>query len=169
MQETITVEAVDRASWPPGPWDNEGDREEWRDETTGLVCIAKRNRMGAWCGYVGVPPGHPWHGVPPGHPWHGIDYNDPDIDVHGGLTYANSCSPEIGICHVPRPGEPEDLWWLGFDCAHAWDVVPSLLSTRIRTVVGDLLDFPENRYRDLGYVRSECASLASQVAAADHG
>ena len=38
-------------------------------------------RMGSLCGYLGVPPNHPWYGKS----WDGID-----CDVHGGLTYAES-------------------------------------------------------------------------------
>lgn len=55
---------IDRTGWPSGPWDDEPDRVEWRDEATGLPCLALRNDMfGSWCGYVAVPPGHPVHGL----------------------------------------------------------------------------------------------------------
>lgn len=40
-----------------GPWTAEPDREEWR-HSSGLACLARRGPMGAWCGYVAVPPGH---------------------------------------------------------------------------------------------------------------
>jgi hypothetical protein len=52
------------------------------------------------------------------------------IYVHGGLTFADSCSDEVredggGICHIPYPGRPADVWWLGFDCAHCDDLSPA--------------------------------------------
>src|SRR6266436_107280 len=58
----MAKEPIDRTGWTEGPWDQEPDRLEWKDATTGLTCLAVRNRFGAWCGYVGVPPTHAWHG-----------------------------------------------------------------------------------------------------------
>lgn len=155
MTEQIIVEPTDRTGWPAGPWDTESDREEWRDETTGLVCIARRNPMGAWCGYVAVPPGHPWHG---------LDYDSAPAQVHGGLTYASRCCLENAVCHVPAEGEPVDVWWLGFDCNHAFDLAPYMLAQGFPPIVDPLLG--NETYKDLGYVRSEVRHLASQVAAA---
>ena len=43
----------------PAPWLTEPDRLEWTHE--GYPCLAVRNSFGAWCGYVGVPEGHPWY------------------------------------------------------------------------------------------------------------
>lgn len=107
---------------------------------------------GHWCGYVAVPPGHPLHGK---------DYDAVGADVHGGLTYANQCSGDI--CHVPAPGEPDDVWWFGFDCAHCWDFRPGhaalMESVGIPTPDWDR----EEVYRDLAYVRAECESLAEQL------
>lgn len=41
--------------------------------------------------------------VPDNHPFYGLDYEDIDVNIHGGLTYA-----EEG--------------WIGFDTAHAFDI-----------------------------------------------
>lgn len=143
---------IDRKGWPPGPWDDEGDREEWRDPATGLPCLAKRNHLGNWCGYVAVPPGHPWHGV---------NRDELDVSIHGGLTYADRCNVEAGICHVPAPGEPDDVYWLGFDCAHMLDVVPRMMAEDMVDLPPDLFD--SCSYKDIGYVRAECADLAVQI------
>lgn len=131
-----------------GPWHDEPDKAHWVDEATGLDCLIVRNHLGALCGYVGVPPAHPWHGK---------DYDDVYVDVHGGLTYADRCQEdeEHGICHLPEPGRPDDVWWLGFDCAHSGDLVPG---------VGRVS--PYETYRDLNYVRDEVAGLARQAAEA---
>ena len=115
----------DRSSWGSGPWDGEPDKVSWTDTATGRPCLAVRGPVGAWCGYVAVDPGHPLHGR---------DYEVPNVDVHGGLTYADSCQERAteaeGVCHVPQPGQPHDVWWFGFDCAHLGDLWPAGLRAR---------------------------------------
>lgn len=135
--------AVDRSTWDSGPWDNEPDRIEWRYQ--GLPCLIVRNSMGALCGYVGVPEGHPWYRK---------DYGQVDADVHGGLTYADHCCDDTPICHVPQPGESDNVWWLGFDCAHSFDYVPKM-DGFIRQYMSS--------YKDVPYVRSEVESLVRQA------
>lgn len=141
---------MDRTGWPVGPWDDEPDKVQWQDDETGLPCLAVRNGMGAWCGYVGVDESHPMHGK---------DYDDVDVEVHGGLTFAGTCQPttdeSVGICHTPGEGEPDHVWWLGFDCAHAGDEVPDLIRHGLHS---------DGTYRTLDYVRSECRNLARQLA-----
>lgn len=142
---------VSRAGWPAGPWDAEPeDRIEWRDDATGLPCLMVRPDHGAWCGYVAVPPGHPWHGR---------DAEEVFADVHGGLTYASACGGHV--CHVPRAGEPADVWWLGFDCVHSGDAAPGHMRLdRLRALRS------WETYRTAAYVRGECASRAAQAHAA---
>ncbi len=160
MERVYFDPRCERADWPAGPWDREPDKVEWRDAATGLPCIAKRQpESGHWCGYVGVAPGHPWHGV---------SYSNlPDYgpEVHGGLTYADECQegpPEQTVRHIPAPGEPDHVWWFGFDCRHAWDIAPSdyVSAERARWRPRD------GAYRTLDYVQNECRRLAQQVAAA---
>lgn len=157
----------DRSKWGAGPWNDEPDKLQWTDPATGLPCLIHRNYWGAWCGYVGLPQAHPDYLKP---------YEDVEVCVHGGLTFADRCSPDHdpqtgeGICHLPEPGEPDDVWWLGFDCGHAWDLQPGMLEIigraglledrerLIRALIGSAI------YRDMAFVRSECASLASQLA-----
>jgi hypothetical protein len=160
----LVYTTVDKAPWGEGPWLAEPDKVQWTDEATGLVCLAKRNpRMGMWCGYVGVAEGHRFYGV---------RYDAVDVDVHGGLTYADFCEEdtpeESSICHAPAPGEPDRLWWLGFDCGHYFDLMPgtvAALRADASAVVEDLMDLGST-YRTLDFVRDECRSLAAQLAAA---
>lgn len=154
-----------RAEWEPGPWDSEPDKVQWKDDATGLDCLANRHpRNGNWCGYVGLPPGHRFHGV---------DYDDVKIEgnedcyvrVHGGLTFASECEPaddpSRGICHVAAPGEPDKLWWLGFDCAHSDDASPrDYYWARTR---GYPFSPVYGTYKSLAYVKAECARLAEQL------
>lgn len=137
-------EPIDRTGWPVGPWDNEPDDIEWRSH--GLPCLIKRVPLsGHLCGYVAVPPGHPAHEA---------DYDDVDVLVHGGLTYGRKCQGRV--CHVPEPGEPADVYWLGFDCAHAWDMRPSHPTPEWHDA--------DWTYKTVEFVTAECESLAEQLA-----
>ena len=61
MADELIQTFIDRSDWLPGPWDDEPDRVEWRDEATGLPCLLRRGSpfIGVWCGYVALPPDHP--------------------------------------------------------------------------------------------------------------
>lgn len=62
------------------------------------------------------------------------------------------------ICHLPEPGEPDNAWWFGFDCAHSGDLSPGYDFSRRYSY--------ENAYRDAEYVANECRRLARQLKAA---
>ena len=53
-------------------------------------------------------------------------------------------------------GEPEKVWWLGFDCAHAGDVCPAYASR-----FSSVRDYEQ--YRDLQCVKEQCRKLAQQL------
>jgi hypothetical protein len=143
---------IDKTGWGHGDWTDEPDKVQWTDDATGLVCLTVRSPGGHWYGYVGVTEGHPFFGV---------DYTDTygkaDIDVHGGLVYSDfrqERDDEHGICHTPEPGQPERVWWFGFDCAHRGDRSPAYSFNR-----GPY----DEEYRRLRYVQEQCASLAGQL------
>ena len=152
--ETIEYRTIDKSTWGAGPWQDEPDKVQFPDPDTGLPCLMVRNpRSGNWCGYVGVAEGHPAYAK---------KYCDVDVEVHGGLTFSAPCRPGSSesrdICHVLAPGEPDHVWWLGFDCAH-WDDYMPAYSEKFR-------DFDEagaGEYRDAEYVRAELRDLARQV------
>ncbi len=151
MSETIATPVTDKSTWGDGPWQTEPDRVDW--VAHGMACMALRHHtLGHWCGYVGVPNSHPAYGKPA---------EVEDLQFHGGLTYASKCQGVI--CQVPAPGMPDDVWWLGGDFAHAWDLAPGLRA-QSRSV-----GMPEREsewvYRDLPYVKAEVESLAEQLAA----
>jgi hypothetical protein len=161
MSETIETPVIDKSTWGPGAWQDEPDRVDFVH--AGFACMAlRRDTMGNWCGYVGVPREHPAYGK---------DYNDVDVEVHGGLTYANHC--QAPICHVPEPGMPDDVFWLGFDCAHAGDLSPAMEARmrayNIPTLQGREFGAFREVYRDLPYVRAEIESLAEQLRAIAEG
>lgn len=204
--ETKEYRTVDKSTWGPGPWADEPDKMQWQDEKTGLPCLIVRNSQGsgALCGYVGVPPGHRLHGklyndriegAPCGDSC-GDDYHyqcriDGAINVHGGITFSNACAAGMDesthICHVAGPGEPDHVWWFGFDCSHAGDVSPRMNATLrdIRARNPDKFDSPLRQimrevqpaiddlavgafgetYKPIEYVKIEVRSLAEQLAA----
>lgn len=148
---------MDKTGWGPGPWASEPDRIEWRYR--GFPCLIVRNKFGALCGYVGLSPEHRHHGK---------HYDAIDCDVHGGLTFAATCDPTPGakICHKPQPGEPGDVWWIGFDCNHTFDVAPGM--DALRRDWSERLNLPalllqNELYRNVVYVQAEVERLADQM------
>jgi hypothetical protein len=82
-----------------------GSRVEREWKHLGLSCaVVVNGEAGHRCGYVRVPPGHILHGKP---------YDEPDVAIHGGLTFA-----EEEPCTEHEDGQG---WWFGFDCAHYGD------------------------------------------------
>lgn len=160
---------VDKTAWPPGPWQTEPDKVQWVDRETALDCLAVRQRrLGHWCGYVGVPPGHPFYGIVyDACPVAGCAElwceHRPEtlLEIHGGITYSGACQEgdeATSICHVPLDGRPDEVWWFGFDCAHSGDLCPSYYNQIAPVSSG------KEMYRTLMYVQAECATLAAQLA-----
>lgn len=154
---------LDRSKWPAGPWDAEPfDRQDFK--ASGFPCFIQRNPFGAWCGYVGVPPEHPKYAC---------GYSRVAVEVHGDLTYADKCTGHI--CHTPAPGDPDDVWWFGFDCAHGGDDYPepgaasamlradpfSMVRSMLNDGNDDLGGWGE--YRTAEYARAETERLAEQL------
>lgn len=150
-------------------WETEPNRVEF--EHLGFPCLIKRHySMGFLCGYVGVPPSHPWHGK---------GYPSVEAEVHGGLTYSAECDgdPVDGICHKPKEGQTDDTWWLGFDCGHGYDFIPYAISEYANPMwaLGQMVapafeqplqeNVPKEEYRNIEYVRMQCEKLAAQAQA----
>ena len=135
--------------WGEGPWLDEPDVCEWNFER--VRCFIRRHaELGCWNGYIGLQPGHPWYG------------KEPDADVHGGVTFASdsiAMGPRFGLPEEYDPSPTnEPLWWVGFDAAHAWDIIP-----QIEQLTGGRLSMPENVYRHFRYMRDEVEGLARQA------
>lgn len=175
--ETREWRYVDKSGWGPGPWEGEPDKMQWPDSETGLPCLIVRGPSGALCGYVGVVEGHPFFGR--GYSTCAAKTKCSDdswcehapsavLEVHGGITFADPCQPHgegeegRGICHVPGPGEPDRVWWLGFDCAHSGDLCPSYMGDVIAAM--GLMTGGMSFYRDLAYVKQQTSRLARQLA-----
>jgi hypothetical protein len=123
------------------------------------------------CGYVRVPPTHPTHGK---------GYDDIEVGVHGGLTFA-----QMEPCTEHEDGQG---WWFGFDCAHCddamYDPSPDLAALsekgRAEWIVVDRIHrqtytevygtaFVErDHYWTQAEVERECEQLAEQLDGISH-
>lgn len=173
-QEVIANYKVDRTGWKPGPWDSEPDRAQWTH--AGFACLMVRHpHHGYLCSYVGVDRAHPLYGK---HPLHGeADELFANLDPARDLNYGDYCDDVI--CHVPEPGMPDDVWWLGMDFGHAFDQapgqearerelekrIPSLaeIGERLRESYRQLNCGP--RYQDMSFVKAQTEALAEQLRA----
>lgn len=145
--ERVTYGIADRSAWRPGPWDDEPDKVQWIDEATGFHCIVLR-QASHWCGYVGLPAGHPWREgeAPDGVP-----------GVRAEINYGpNPCSDDGMICHDVE--HEDDVHWLGFDVASG--------SQEPWECLGDRSWNSARPYHDLAYVRSATTNLAKAAASA---
>jgi hypothetical protein len=142
-----------------GEWVEEPDKIEFSHN--GFDCIVKRISIkepfskeehyfgGHLCGYISIPPNHPFYGK---------KYSDLEIDVHGGLTYAEF---------------ENDGYWIGFDCGHSEDLVPSMAHLReLYKGEIELFSMPEEFkkysifipvYRNIDFCIQECKSMAEQL------
>jgi hypothetical protein len=105
-------------------------------------CVMRRNMTtGSWCGYVGIPTNHPL-----------FDSKDLDqFNVHGGITWSN---------FIPEEGDT--LYYIGFDCCHAYDIMPFMymqLSISYQRICED----QNQTYKDAEYVRKEIRGLVDQI------
>lgn len=123
------VPEVDHDWRNKAPWNTEPDANAFMHE--GFLCFMVRNsEMGSWCGYVEVPRDHPWYEKP---------YDDIEVEVHGGLTYAKKSN---------------EAWRIGFDCAHYMDLIP-------------FIPLPDSEYRTYEFVVEECRGMAKQAKEVD--
>jgi hypothetical protein len=147
--------------WGYGEWIEEPDEAEF--EHNGILCKIIRADTpkdpnqedvfgGHLCGYCRIPKNH-------------IDYKckkpfDLPYSVHGGITYGRL--------------EEDEEYWIGFDCAHSGDIVPSLEIFKkkygeyggIKELKSQFPDAPcfKEHYRNIQFVVEECKSLAEQIA-----
>jgi hypothetical protein len=107
-----------------------------------------------------------------GHPFYVKGYGGKaisSISVHGGITYADKCveggNIENSICHLDNKSEP--VWWFGFDCAHAYDLLPKLdadlSAVSSKSNYSKYYASHHDVYRNIEYVKAEIKNLAEQL------
>ncbi|MFX4303032.1 hypothetical protein ACOJUR_12370 [Alicyclobacillus tolerans] len=103
------------------------------------------------CGYVAIPQDHPWYG---------LSSFVINADVHGGLTFSRFGHAKECENHPDyKPATDEKgrkLWWVGFDTAHAGDLIPFEMEQ------GRWID-PTVEYRNFDYVKEQVQKLAEQA------
>jgi hypothetical protein len=154
--------------WGAGEWVEELDEVDF--EYKGVNCQIRRTCL--YDGFSGD--GHPWVfggslcgyiEVPEGHPWRQISYDQIEVSVHGDLTFGAESD--------------QGKYWIGFDCAHSTDLIPSLeqikkthfmeewvqdVETLKKRFFGSMV-FHET-YKNLEFVKCECQYLVDQMLAA---
>lgn len=143
----------------------------------GLPFIMKRNHAKAWCGYVGVPVGHPHYGLSYSDRVSVIDRTaiqlkqqspisilieaaqEDDQKVSIDILY--DCPGGITWAKDHAAGEYKDgYWYFGFDCHHYNDLGP-----RDIILASQGAGYPSEgrEYRTFEFVRRACFSLADQL------
>lgn len=126
----------------------EPDLKMWIDRECGIPCLLLRNsNLGNWCGYVKLPLGstHTYDEI---ESW--------NLEVHGEVSYVGDINTNI-LPEVRSPEFNEGGLWVGFDCAHWKDLIPSDI------IFGNRI-WDDDVYRTIEYAFDECTSLARQVA-----
>jgi hypothetical protein len=148
-----------REYWGEGEWVYEPDLVEF--EHAGLQCRIRRNAVldgykkdeslhifgGHLCGYVRLPKEFPDHAE-----------DDINVEIHGGITYDQL--------------EEDGYTWIGFDCGHSGDLIPSMKILEDEHKIRECFPLPEEfknfsifnpTYRNIDYVTEETKSLAEQI------
>jgi hypothetical protein len=146
-----TLNWIDKSAWVDGEWQQEPDRIEW--VYLGLPCLIVRQEGGWLCGYVGIPPTHPYYG-------YGKDMENKELKeiyTDKAINFSEA-SQQIddprAVCHQLLP-RTDDYWWIGFDCCHYDDVFPRIIK---------VYNFPSGTsYKNVEYVKTQVEFLARQL------
>lgn len=163
-QPQHTYSSEEKLKWfGPGEWVEEPDFFEF--EHCGIKCqilrIVQLESNGAFfgghfCGYCEIP----------------NSINDPknlqlDVEPHGGITFNDK--------------KEDESWWMGFDCAHSRDLVPSMhhmynthpdfqriikeRDERLQAMEDKFKWMFESHYRNFDYVLEQTKLMAEQIVA----
>lgn len=116
-------------------------------------------KLGFRCGYVGIPKTDRYYGC---------DESEVPVCCHGGLTYADSFLAGVD--------DSNDIWWIGFDCAHWNDKEDYTAMLKyfpddddVKRIVQVHMSieskFPNDgaAVKDLQFVENECISIIDQL------
>jgi hypothetical protein len=127
-------------------WENEPDFLEFIDEETNYKCFIFRHQFGGHlCAYVQIPKSNKLYK----NKLEAIEQLD--FEVHGGVTFADDV---FRVINAPFDFDIDDSYGVGFDCAHATDIVPYHKALVCSEIV---------EYRNIEYVANECKKLAKQL------
>lgn len=117
-------------------WLNEPNFLEW--DFHNMHCLIIRNDLGVLCGYVGVNKEHELYQT-----------NYCNFRVHGGISFTGN----------DVAGMKGDLFYFGFDCARARDLIPKFETFNINFID----DGGFKTYRNIEYVKEHVKNLAYQL------
>lgn len=87
-----------------------------------------------------------------------VDYDDLDIECHGGLTFSGE---------LPSYYKPSKKYYIGFDCGHCGDGVDKikaveygLISEKEALIIADIFGEP---VRDTEYIEEQCKKIVDQL------
>ena len=144
-----------------GEWLDESDlfEFEYLDYHARVIRILTREPFateeayfgGHLCGYVRIPESHPF-----------FRKKDIDLDCHGGVTF----------------NEANEEHWVGFDCGHSGDKVPTMEHIRktnpeLKKIIEKMLtlfpkyDFFKTKYRNIDYCIENCIIMINELIRCD--
>lgn len=152
--------------WGYGEWIEEPDEVTFQHN--GIDCKIVRMAApdgsngehmfgGHLCGYIRIPEDSPYYQK---------HYDDVPIEAHGGLTYGRMDCIDAG-------------YWIGFDCSHCDDYMPSL--QYLKKTLPALIEIEKrsqerikrfnlqdslilrNSYKNIAFCIGECKSMADQL------
>lgn len=99
------------------------------------------------------------------------------LSAHGGITFGSQFKrhPEIAkhdefFDHYEQFFLQKEIWFFGFDCAHAWDFIPRRYGdappefyAMMKNKYGDATRFTKDVYRTMEYVKAETENLRQQL------
>jgi hypothetical protein len=162
MNKMEISEEDKRKWWGDGEWVQEPNQASFN--YLGYDCRVYRILHPEWhpntdymfgghlCGYVRIPSEHPYFEK---------HYHDMTIDCHGDLTYAKH-----GIA------DSLEGFWIGFDCAHSSDYIPSVEKIFRENKIGNPFSTPKEYkkysifnqvYRNFEFVIHECQNIVDQL------
>lgn len=116
---------------------------------------------GIRCGYVAIPEDHHLYN------FHNAEYNYPDLDVHGDVTYWDDSRFEYLI-----NGHKCTDKWIGFDAGDAWDI-PCIETAEKYFGETNYIKFCKNnpifyygehaQHRTYKFMENECKKLIEQL------
>ena len=144
-----TLNWMDKSAWADGEWQQEPDRIEW--VFLGFPCLIVRQEPGWLCGYVGIPPTHPYYGKDM------LDHELRKIYIDKSITFSedsHQSDDPRAVNHQLLP-KTDDYWWIGFDCSHHDDVFPAIIK---------FYNFSsEASYKNIEYMKTQVEFLARQL------
>lgn len=131
------------------------------------------NHHGSRCGYVAIPSNHPFNNcnkhINTYSKEEEIDYNDLDIDCHGGLTFGSSNHTLKKLLKQSCT----DIW-IGFDCGHSCDAYDQETFKKYygqkeydksKSFFDSMKDIYQHELhiRDFSYVENQCKHIINQL------